>query len=105
MNTTDVSFEARGILQQLRKRKNVEAELRVRSRLGWGEDALERAGTFVKRMNDTKASLPPTPRTRCRHTHFVSATAVDQEQIKTRCPDELNRDHTRRTTPGRSCRH
>lgn len=58
MNNTDPSFEAKGILQQLRKRPKVEKKLRVRSRLGWKVDDLERAGTFVKRMNDSKASLP-----------------------------------------------
>ena len=57
MNSTDASFEAKGILQQLQKPDFEERAKRTESRFGWDAELMEQASTFVKRMNDTKAKL------------------------------------------------
>ncbi len=58
MNNTDSSFEAKAILQQLKKSDVEEQARRLATSDTWTVDNMERASTFIKRMNDTKANLP-----------------------------------------------
>ena len=95
MNIRDPAFEAKGILRQVRRPDAEEFKMRAETRVGWEDEALKRAGTFVQKLSENKARLPPGV---CCWTPVLpqpDIPAVTKEQIHTENPSKLNDQHAR----------
>ncbi len=73
MNAKDPAYEARAILEQVKRKPKDELQLRERTRDGWDETMIDHAKTFVRRLREDNDAMQQ----RCNFPHKLRRRTAD----------------------------